>query len=111
MTALRQELPGILNWAIEGCLLWQTTGLKGPASVTASITAYRSEMDTVAGFIEDECNEDPSQRSSVASVYDQYASWCKVSGKHPRSKVQFGTALKSQGYAQVRDSTGATGKS
>ena len=67
MTALRQELPGILNWAIEGCLLWQTEGLKAPESVAASITAYRSEMDTVAGFIEDECHQDPSQKSSVES--------------------------------------------
>ena len=106
MSALRQELPGILNWAIEGCLLWQTEGLNAPASVAASITAYRSEMDTVAGFIEDECHQDPSQRSSVANLYDQYASWCKAQDKHPRTKVQFGTALKSQGYAQVRDSTG-----
>jgi putative DNA primase/helicase len=66
MSALRQELPGILNWAIEGCLLWQAEGLNAPASVAASITAYRSEMDTVAGFIEDECHQDPSHRSSVA---------------------------------------------
>ena len=106
MTALRQELPGILNWVIEGCLLWQAEGLNAPASVAASITAYRSEMDTVAGFIEDECHQGPSQRSSVASLYEQYASWCKAQDKHPRTKVQFGTALKSQGYAQVRDSTG-----
>ena len=28
------------------------------------------------------------------------------SGKHPRSKVQFGKALTNQGYEQVRDSTG-----
>ena len=106
MSALRQELPGILNWAINGCLLWQAKGLNAPASVTASITAYRSEMDTVAGFIEDECHQAPSQRSSVANLYEQYASWCKAQDKHPRTKVQFGTALKSQGYAQVRDSTG-----
>jgi len=106
MSALRQELPGILNWAIEGCLLWQAEGLKAPASVAASISAYRSEMDTVVGFIEDECHQDPSQKSSVASLYEQYASWCKAQDKHPRTKVQFGTALKSQGYAQVRDSTG-----
>ena len=32
MSALRQELPGILNWAIEGCLLWQAEGLNAPAS-------------------------------------------------------------------------------
>ena len=84
----------------------KSEGLNAPASVAASITAYRSEMDTVAGFIEDECHQDPSQRSSVASLYEQYASWCKAQDKHPRTKVQFGTALKSQGYAQVRDSTG-----
>ena len=106
MSTLRQELPGILNWAIEGCLLWQKEGLNAPASVAASIIAYRSEMDTVAGFIEEECHQDPSQKSSVASLYGQYADWCKAQSKHPRTKVQFGTALKSQGYEQVRDSTG-----
>ena len=106
MSALRLELPGILNWAIEGCLLWQAEGLNAPASVAASITAYRSEMDTVAGFIEDECHQDPSRRSSVASLYEQYASWCKAQDKHPRSKVQFGKALTSQGYEQIRGSTG-----
>ena len=106
MSALCQELPGILNWAIEGCLLWQAEGLNAPASVAASITAYRSEMDTVAGFIKDECHQDPSLRSSLASLYEQYASWCKAQDKHPRTKVQFGTVLKSQGDAQVRYSTG-----
>ena len=34
------------------------------------------------------------------------ASYCRSSDKHPLTKVQFGNALKSQGYAQVRDSTG-----
>ena len=106
MSALRQELPGILNWAIEGCLKWQADGIKAPASVAASITAYRSEMDTVAGFIEDECYEDASVRSSLASVYDQYASWCKAHDKHPRTKVQFGKALTNRGYTKFRDSTG-----
>ena len=63
-------------------------------------------MDTVAGFIEDECHIHPFQKSSVASLYEQYASYCKSQDKHPRTKVQFGNALKSQGYEQVRDSTG-----
>ena len=25
---LKQELPGILNWAVEGCLQWQRQGLR-----------------------------------------------------------------------------------
>ena len=63
-------------------------------------------MDTVAGFIEDECHQDPVQKVSAASLYDQYAGWCKAQDKHPRTKVQFGNALKSQGFAKVRDRTG-----
>ena len=106
MTALRQELSGILNWTIEGCLLWQAEGLNAPASVAASITAYRTEMDTVAGFIEDECHQDPSLRSSLASLYEQYASWCKAQDKHPRTKVQFGRKLVSLGFSQIRDNSG-----
>ena len=50
--------------------------------------------------------QDPSRKSSVASLYGQYESYCRTQNKHPRTKVQFGNALKSQGYAQVRDNTG-----
>ena len=106
MATLTEELPGILNWAIEGCLRWQSDGLTPPASVTASVSEYRSEMDTVVSFIADECLVAAHERMPVASLYEQYVSWCKLSGKHPRSKVQFGKALTNQGYEQVRDSTG-----
>ena len=106
MATLTKELPGILNWAIEGCLRWQSDGLTAPASVTASVSEYRSEMDTVVSFIADECIVAAHERMPVASLYEQYVSWCRSSGKHPRSKVQFGKALSNQGYEQLRDSTG-----
>ena len=106
MTILTQELPGILNWAIEGCLLWQANGLSAPASVTASVSEYRSEMDTVCSFIVDECIIAPHERIQVGSLYQQYTSWCRSSSKQPRSKVQFGKALTDQGYKQMRDSNG-----
>ena len=106
MATLTEELPGILNWAIEGCLRWQSDGLTPPSSVTASVSEYRSEMDTVVSFIADECLVAAHERMPVASLYEQYVSWCKSSGKHPRSKVQFGKAMTNQGYEQVRGSTG-----
>jgi hypothetical protein len=30
MSHLIEELPGILNWAIQGCLNWQANGLVAP---------------------------------------------------------------------------------
>ena len=104
--ALLKELPGILNWAIEGCLRWQTEGLIAPQSVQASVTEYRTEMDTVCSFVAEECMIATHERIQVGSLYQQYLSWCRSSSKQPRTKVQFGKALTDQGYKQMRDSNG-----
>ena len=106
MSHLVKELPGILNWAIEGCLKWQSVGLVAPDAVKASGAEYRSEMDTVTGFIEEECHIDASLRVGVSTLYEQYEAYCKSQGKRPRTKIQFGKSLQSQGYEKVRDSSG-----
>jgi putative DNA primase/helicase len=106
LATLVEELPGILNWAVKGCLLWQSEGLHAPDSVTESVREYRSEMDTVIPFIEDECRMDQSLKVSVTSLYEHYVSWCKLQDRHPRTKVQFGKDLTSKGYEQTRDGTG-----
>ncbi|ROR03388.1 phage/plasmid primase, P4 family, partial [Desulfosoma caldarium] len=51
---LEAELPGILAWAVRGCLEWQRQGLQPPEAVTEATEGYRSEMDTIGDFI-DEC--------------------------------------------------------
>jgi phage/plasmid-associated DNA primase len=57
-------------------------------------------------FVSDECTVAAHDRVTVGSLYQQYLTWCRSSGKHPRSKVRFGKALTSQGYEQIRGSTG-----
>lgn len=52
---LKIEAEGILNWAIEGCLLWQKEGLNSPPKVQKAINEYKQEEDKIGGFIEDEC--------------------------------------------------------
>lgn len=52
---LKLEAEGILNWAVEGCLLWQLDGLQSPLKVEKAILEYKEEEDRIGGFIEDEC--------------------------------------------------------
>ena len=39
------ELPGILAWAVRGCLEWQKVGLGLPTSVSEATREYREECD------------------------------------------------------------------
>src|SRR5215204_3298752 len=52
---LREELPGVLAWAVRGCLEWVEGGLGSAAAVEAATAAYRAETDVIERFFEDVC--------------------------------------------------------
>ena len=69
---LNAELPGILRWAVEGCLLWQSEGLGLPESVKAATADYRSEMDVISDFIEECCEDTPGVQTPFSDLYHRY---------------------------------------
>ncbi|PFY35532.1 DNA primase, partial [Bacillus toyonensis] len=52
---LAKEMPGVLRWAVEGCMKWQTEGLRAPEAVKAATAEYREDMDILAPFIDENC--------------------------------------------------------
>ena len=50
VSKLKEELPGILNWAIKGCLAWQKDGLGVPEEVKAATDEYRKEPRSLQGL-------------------------------------------------------------
>ncbi len=44
---LKSELPGILSWAVEGCLEWQKNGLRPPPEVIAEVEQYNLRSRTL----------------------------------------------------------------
>ena len=44
---LKDEWPGILRWAIEGCLEWQRIGLAPPPAVLAATESYLADEDAI----------------------------------------------------------------
>lgn len=77
-TKLRQEAPGILNWLIEGCLLWRDQGLNPPPRVRDAVEAYRHSMDRTGRFLEDCCTTDPNLRVRTTELYQRYHGWCSL---------------------------------
>ncbi|QBQ56232.1 hypothetical protein E3U44_18300 [Nitrosococcus wardiae] len=70
--ALLQELPGILNWAIQGCLDWQKEGLNSPQVVEEATREYRSEMDLLGEWLEERCVQGAEHKAKTADLYQDY---------------------------------------
>lgn len=99
---LREEMPGILAWAVAGCLLWKREGLKPPASVLAAGKEYRSEMDVLSAFIEDCCEE--GQEVEARELFKAYTEWAKIGNEYEMSNTRFGREMGKR-YEKRRTST------
>ena len=51
LTKLRAEWPGILAWAVRGCLKWQREGLGEPDVVRSATKGWQQEMDHLKRFV------------------------------------------------------------
>ena len=98
------ELPGILNWAVEGCLAWQKEKIKTPAKVLAATDDYKDEMDVIQTFIDDCCLLGDRFTAKVNSLYDKYCGWCEENNIHELSSIKFTKKLKDKGLIQTRNS-------
>lgn len=89
---LRAELPGILRWAVEGCLMWQREGLKKPKVVEDAVKEYRGEMDVVAAFL-DACCVVGSGREKTTDLYQSYTRWADENNEYKMSSRKFGQEM------------------
>lgn len=99
---LKAELPGILRWAVEGCLLWQQEGLGMPDEVRAATQAYRQEMDVLAQFLAECCVLEPNAKVFAKHLYPAYVKWCEENGERPLTQTAFGTRMAESGFEKVR---------
>lgn len=98
---LEAEMPGILNWAIEGCLEWQQAGrLVSPKRVKDATDLYKSESDRLREFIQENCQTGKASKHNVplSQIHKVYAAWCKQNDEFPLGKMSFRSALEERGY-------------
>lgn len=100
-------LSGILNWAIEGALLWQREGLKPPQAVMDATQAYREEMDVLAAWLADCCVVNKLAEAKAADLYASYTAWCESQGERPETQRSFGLRLTERGFTRNRTTGGA----
>ncbi|HDR8114723.1 TPA: DNA primase [Bacillus cereus] len=99
---LSLEMPGILNWAIEGCLKWQQSGLSDPAIVRKATGDYKEEMDILGPFMFECCFKREDYQIEAKELYEVYANWCFRNGEHQLKNRAFYRILETQGFKRER---------
>ncbi|MBG7619020.1 bifunctional DNA primase/polymerase [Herbaspirillum sp. AP02] len=95
---LREEAPGILNWAIKGCLEWQKHGLTSPKAVVRAIEEYESEMNILKAWMAEYVVVDSKYRASSAELYASFSEWAKSYHSWSWSQNRFGRKLAEHGF-------------
>jgi len=85
---LKGEASGILNWLIEGCLMWQERGLDPtPAIVRGATQDYKTESDPLAQFLEEKFVISPERKLWMSELYKVYVGWADEQGLREREKL------------------------
>jgi putative DNA primase/helicase len=88
---LLAELPGILTWAVQGCLDWQEQGLGTAAAVEEATADYQAEEDHLGAFLQERLQT--GDRIETKRFRQLYESYCEETGEKPLAASTLGREL------------------
>ena len=91
--ALREELPGIMTWAVQGCLAWQKTRLVPPAIVTNATADYFEEQDSLAGWFAERCERHQGGEAASRALFADWKRWSTERGEDASTEKRFSEGL------------------
>jgi len=96
--SLAQELPGILNWMIEGANnLRKDKDFIKTEEQTGILSDYRQENSSVEGFIGEVLEFDVTATSNVIDLYEDYKTYCIKDGRKFKGSGSFTKEMKAYG--------------
>jgi putative DNA primase/helicase len=106
---LIKESPGILLWLVQGFQEWQKVGMCPPPAVLEATKEYRTAMDSLASFLEQQCDIGPDLKVKSSELYARYKTHCEQTGVKPddvMTQTAFGRDLKKRGYEGKHENSG-----
>lgn len=93
--AIRAEMPGVLNWAIEGWRKLNQTGeIIQPTSAVDVVASMDRLANVVRAFVEDMCVLDPNGEVDKAILFDEFQRWCDANNvRSSLSREWFGREI------------------
>lgn len=101
---LHKELPGILEWMLDGWIEMQQFGFDEPQVSLEAKREYRGDMDSIGQFLEDCCEFGEEYTVSNADLYQHYKFYSEQNGEYVRSADSLGRELTKRGLKTFRTS-------
>jgi putative DNA primase/helicase len=99
---LEKEGPGILRWAVLGCVLWLAQGIGEAPEVKEASKDYRQDEDSVKHFLDEHCKITGSADDSMVrkALYASYSKWCKENHVWHLNQIPFSKECKRLGLVE-----------
>lgn len=98
---LNRELPGILAWAVRGCIEWQRQGLGMAEQVAAATRSYREDSDVVGEFLAERCTLGEG-KVLAKDLRAHFVDFCEEIGVEVPTPQAFGQRIKRRGITASR---------
>lgn len=103
--ALRDELDGIAQWALEGLRHWWQRGLDTPEIVRKATKQYRDDSDQIGRWVAERCIVVSNVFLASASGYKNYEAWCKEVGEEAVSQNKWSRRMNEKGFQSNPDTS------
>ncbi|MDQ1039674.1 putative DNA primase/helicase [Streptomyces sp. V3I8] len=91
---LATEMPGILNWALDGIARLQQTGrITEPQSSREAVTTMQDTASPTSAFVRERCATGPTCSVPVDALWNVWREWSEDNGVRPGTKQMFGRNL------------------
>jgi putative DNA primase/helicase len=108
-----EELPGILNWELEGLKKFQKEGLKDIPAVLNAVKEFKEEQDRLHEFIQDMCYvsgvDGVALQDDVISstiLCKMFNTWAENNNEKPMSQRKFSMEMKERGFKRTHTNKG-----
>jgi putative DNA primase/helicase len=93
---LAAEMPGILNWALDGLARLERQGrFTEPASSLEAVTTMQDTASPMSAFVREKCDTGPGCTVTVDELWEAWKGWALDSEVRHSTKQMFGRNLQS----------------
>lgn len=104
---VRDEGPGILNWALEGLDRLNERGhFEFPESVLEATNEFKLSNDLPAQFVDECCVVESGARCATRYLYDRFSEWCSEGGHRAASINRVAEDWKRLGFTYKKTKDG-----